>query len=515
MHFMKSRLIHALRASLLRVRAFLSYIWRRFGALPRLGQAAVIAVLLLLVWGISALFNGGVQEAASASRAVTLRSIQELSGNVSGASVVGSVRARSEAELRAEAAGTVRRVASVVGASVPAGYVLAELENDAERAQVTQAEGSYDAAAAARAGVSSVDVQTAARNEYRDAFETLDTILETQVDTVFGDPTPAGPNLLINPIGADPTRLSRERKRLDSLMDVERATLAEATSANPEGLLIGIDTIARQIAAFTNELAQAVNATDSNASESQVEAIAAARTGATGVLSQITAAQAALRSGQSGATSAVDASVKSALGTLRLAEAALEKTRIRTPIGGTVNYLPIRVGDYVSTLDHVATVAQNGALEIVAFASEDAVAGIAAGDGALVEGLYPGTITSVAPALDPVTKQVEVHIAVGIESGLVNGQSVRVTLPGASSVATSTPSEGPALLPLSAVKLSAGNRVIFTLGEDSRLSAISVEIGEVVGERIEVLSPLSPELRIVTDARGLSDGEQVRVAESP
>jgi len=503
------RFLSIVRGVLRRIQSVTLLLWRRYRALPRYGKAIVIALILLVVFGVPALFSGAPASTSGAVRAVTLQSVAELSGNVSGASVVGTVRSRSEAQIRAEASGTVRSVNTALGASVPAGYVLAELENDSERAQVTQAEGAYDAAVAARAGVSPTDVVAAARNAYRDAFETLDTTLETQVDTVFGGPTPAGPNLLINPIGSDTTRLSRERKRLAGVMDTERASFVDAATTDPEALLQRIETITREVAVFVNELAEAVNATNSNASATQVAAITSARSTITGILSSVTGARATLRSGASGSTAAVDASVKSALGTLRLAQASLEKTRVRAPIGGTVNYLPIRVGDYVGSLDHVATVAQNGALEILAFASEEALEGVVVGEAVLVEELHAGTITSIAPALDPITKQIEVRVAVGIESGLVNGQSVRMTLPGV--VASSTESTGPVLLPLSSVKLSAGNRVVFTADESGRLSAIQVEIGDVVGERIQILSPLPSELRIVTDARGLSDGQYVKV----
>jgi RND family efflux transporter MFP subunit len=287
--------------------------------------------------------------------------------------------------------------------------------------------------------------------------------------------------------------------------------LENAATTDPRVLLDGIEHLAREVATFVDELSEATNATGSGASTEQIASVAAARASVSSVLTSVTGAQTTLRSGQTSSTASVDASVKSALGTLRLAEASLERTRIRAPIGGTVNYLPIRVGDYVATLDHVATVAQNGALEIVAFVSEDALASVSAGQEAMIEGRYPGTITSVSPALDPITKQIELHIAVTGAAGLVNGQSVRIILPGATSV------EGiegtPTLLPLSAVKLSAGTRVVFTLGEDGRLRALPVEIGEVVGEKIEVRSPLPGDLRIVSDARGLSDGQQVRVAE--
>lgn len=175
-----------------------------------------------------------------------------------------------------------------------------------------------------------------------------------------------------------------------------------------------------------------------------------------------------------------------------------------------MNFLPIRVGDYVTAFTHVATVAQNGALEIVAYVSEDERAALAVGDRVMVEETLSGIVTSIAPALDPVTKQIEIHVAVEGADTLVNGQSVRIAVPAPVSATAQT--GGTVLLPLSAVKLYADSRVVFTVDGDGRLVARAVEIGEVRGDRIEVLSGLTPDLRIVTDARGLAEGQKVKLS---
>jgi multidrug efflux pump subunit AcrA (membrane-fusion protein) len=186
---------------------------------------------------------------------------------------------------------------------------------------------------------------------------------------------------------------------------------------------------------------------------------------------------------------------------------------VRAPIAGSLNFLPIHVGDYVTAFTHVATVAQNGALEIVTSVSEENRTHLAVGMSVNIEEKLKGVITSIAPALDPITKQIEVHVAVTGGSTLVNGQSVRIALPTevARSTATST---GPLLLPLTSLKLTPSARVVFSIGEDGRLIPHPVEIGDVRGDRIEVLTALPADLRIVTDARGLSEGQKVNVATS-
>lgn len=484
--------------------------WRRYRALRPRYQILLAILFVAALFALSALLTGGSKNAAPEQlRTVTLSPIGELSGNNSGASVIGTVRAVSEAAIRAETSGTVEGVYTRIGSFVAAGSILAELENSAQRAAVLQAEGAYDAALANRASVSPEDSVTAARNAYRNAYTSLDTTLENDIDDFFGGPTPTGPALLINPAGSDSSRLSRERADIERLMNTWNGNLADADRRDPENLLGEAEGIARTIQTFADSIADAANRTDSRATPEQLASLAAARATIAGVLSSLTQAQAAFRSGSTSSTASVDAGVKSALGTLRLAQSNLERTVVRAPIAGTVNFLPVRVGEYVSALQHVATVAQNGALEIIAYVSEEERDALTVGAKVQIEDKVEGIITAISPALDPVNRQIEVRIAVSTSADtFVNGQSVRVTLPGVIREATVS---GPILLPLSSVKLSAGKRVVFTVSEGV-LVAIQVEIGEVRGERLEITTTLDANQEIVTDARGLAEGQPVNVA---
>lgn len=488
--------------------------WVKYRTLPKWQQLAIAVVLVALLVGAFMLLRGGEEDAAATEgRFVTLATVGELSGTGGSVDLIGTVRSVTEANLLAQNGGTVRSVRTRLGGTVGAGSVIAELENAAERAVVLQAEGAYDAAVAARNAQSLPDTQNSARDTYRNAFTSLDTIVENDVDAFFGAPTPSGPDLLIYPDYSTQTSLSRERSRIDTLMRTFEGNLATADTRTPEALLSEAESTARQVQTFLNQLAAAANQRDSRVTAEQTASLASARTGVNGILSSITAARSGLRSGTVSATASSDASVKQALGALRGAQAALERTVVRAPIGGQVNFLPIRVGDYVTPMQHVATVAQNGALEIVAYVSEDNRDLLVAGGRVTVDGEYDGIITSVAPALDPTTKQIEVRVAVTGANELVNGQSVHIALPDlAPRAETEIVEQGPVLLPLAAVKLRAGDRIVFSVGDDSRLVAHAVTVGEVRGDRIEILSDIAKDLRIVADARGLAEGEQVRVA---
>ncbi|MES2225849.1 MAG: efflux RND transporter periplasmic adaptor subunit [Patescibacteria group bacterium] len=497
----------------------LSSLWKKYRGLKRWLQWAIaILVAILLVAGFALAHGGKATDASPQERTVTLASVSSLSGNGDGVSILGSVRSVTEADLLAQTGGTVRSVNTKLGASVSAGAVIAELDNASEAAQVLQAEGAYDAAIAARSAQSLPDTRASAADTYAAAYTTVDTILENDIDQFFGGPTATGPRLLIN---QGPSKdLDRKRDALGKRIIAWQQKLGSAASADPATLLAQATTDTQAVSEFLLELSAAANDRDSRATPEQIAALASARANIDATLAKLAAAKGSLRTGTVGATASADASVKQALGVLRGAQANLEKTRIRATIGGTVNFLSVHVGDYVTAFTHVATVAQNGALEIVAYVSESDRQNLTAGMKVQVEGGYTGIITTVAPALDPTTKQIEVDIAVDTASApsgtpaLTNGQSVRITLPNSAPAAAVAPvaTSSVQLIPLTAVKLMANSRSVFTVGSDGRLVAHPVTIGEVRGDRIEVLTGLTGDMRIVTDVRGLSEGQKVNVA---
>jgi multidrug efflux pump subunit AcrA (membrane-fusion protein) len=493
--------------------------WKWYRGRAKWQQAGIVAVLLALVVGgvVWARSGSAVTETAQI-RTVTLASVGSLSGNSTGASIVGSVRSVTEADLLAQVGGTVRSVHTSLGAHVPAGFVIADLDNATQAASVLQAEGVYDSAIAARNSQSLPDTRNSARDAYNAAYTNMDTTLHIDIDQFFGEPTPIGPQLLIDP---GPVQdLSRKRVALGFRIDAWQQKLSSASSADPAELLDQATADTQAVSSFLLELSAAANTHGSRATDTQLAALATARANVDATLARLASARAGLRTGSVSATASADASVKTALGSLRAAQANYEKTRIRATIGGTINFLPIKTGQYVSAFEHVATVAQNGALEIVAYVPEEQRTSLTVGMTVSVEGNHKGTVTAVAPALDPTTKQIEIHIAVDAAPDLVNGQSVRITLPSEvvaapQKTASSTSADARVLLPLTAVKLLPESRAVFTVDKDGRLVAHTVTIGDVIGDRIEVISGVTADMRIVTDVRGLSEGQKVQIGDAP
>jgi multidrug efflux pump subunit AcrA (membrane-fusion protein) len=493
---------------------FFRSLLRWYRAQTRFVQIACAIVALALIGFLCTLGRGDTTpEALSEGRFVTLATVDELSGVSGGAPLVGTVRAATGADVLAKTGGTVVSVNTEIGKSVPAGFVIANLENAAERAAVLSAEGAYDAAVAARDAQSLGDTQQNARDAYQSAYTTLDTTVENQISVFFGAQTPYGPQFLLDSASFDErTQFAREWARIDANIDLFKSRQAQAANRTPAELLDDAEAVARELQTFLNTLADIVNERESSATDTQRTALTTARGAVNGVLAQISNARAGLRTGTIGATASADATVKQALGALRSAQANLERTIVRAPISGTVDFLPIRTGDYVSMLQHVATLSQNGALDIVAYAPESARDTLTLGASTTINDTSTGIITAVSPSLDPVTKQIEVRIAAESTSGLLNGQSVRVTLP-LMEAATTTPS-AVRFLPLASVKLRPNDRIVFSLDSENRLVAHPVEVGQVTGDRIEIRTDLPSDLRIVTDARGLAEGEEVRISEA-
>ncbi|MFZ1987663.1 MAG: HlyD family efflux transporter periplasmic adaptor subunit [Minisyncoccia bacterium] len=492
--------------------AAFSALWARYRALSLWKRIAIPVLAVVVLIGVNSILRKGTEaEAGNTPRTVTLESVGMLAnaeGN--GISVIGNVRSVTEASLYAQSGGAVEAVHTSLGASVPAGFVIAEFDNASQAAAVLQAEGAYEAALASRAAVSSSDVKTDAYNTYREAFDTLTAIIEDDIDLFFGSPTAFGPNLLINAGPNEVDELPRARAALETDMETWRDSLGTASTRNPQELFAEADSITRSTSDLLTKLSASAYERNSRATATQLAGLTTAQSGINTLLATIASAKEGYRSGSVGTTASVDAAVKQALGVLRGAQANFEKTVVRAPIAGVVNFLPIRAGDYVAPSTHVATVAQNGSLEIIAYVSEDDRALFTPAQKVIVNGTYDGVVTSLAPALNPETKQVEIHIGVAGQTNLVNGASVRITVP--SMAATPVATQGPIMLPLAAVKLSANERIIFTVDSENRLVANPVTVGDVRGDRIEITSPLSADLHIVTDARGLGEGEKINVA---
>ncbi|MFM2374120.1 MAG: hypothetical protein RLZZ234_115 [Candidatus Parcubacteria bacterium] len=497
------------------------------------GKRTVIIVLALIaalaaVGGYKML---GTEEAPQVTTPalplVNVMNVNDMMGTGTSLTVLGTVEATREARLVTEAGGRVTNVAVGLGDTVRAGAVLASIENSRERAVVLQAQGAYEGAlAGASSGNTSLvaaerslsEAKTSAQNTYRSSFTTIDGVLRNTIDTLFSDPTSAFPGLLIDGKGRA-TAITTERTQIGALLDAWKTATDDSRTAD----LDAAEQTSKRVSIFLADLSN-LYADDTNLPPQLAgigAGLTAARAQADGTLAAISQARQALIAsenavaqakiaGSSTGPSASGAQIKQALGSLRLAQANLEKTIVRSPISGTVQSLTLKEGTAVSMGTPAAIISSEGALEIVTYVTDEDARTIAVGSKVLVEQSVPGVVTALASAIDPVTKKIEMRIGIDNQGGtLTNGQSVTVSLLADTVVseAASTVIE----LPIVALKMTPDGAVVFTVSEESTLISHKVTLGAIRGDSVVVTDGVTPSMKIVTDARGLRDGENVEV----
>ena len=519
----------------------------------------MIGVLILVVISIG-LFGYKVFHHVSAaiparkasSTQVTIASVGSLSPSNIPLSVIGQVTSENQATILAQVAGEIVTLNNKIGDRVSAGDTIAVIENDSQQAAVTQAQGAYDAAEAALVKTSGgqqgstsngsiVGTNSAANTnaileaDLNSAYASLDDAVHTKVDTLFNYPRSSNPTPIENlnieqyyKVGDTYLFQTIENERLsieDILSNDYLLTLATSSDQLNTNITKMISD-AQVIETFLNNLVNIVNvlqASDANASYTIVPQttvtsyqtiVAAARTEVSSAISSLTSTL------NTYDTSGDQAQVEEELGALESAKATLAKTYITSPISGTIVDLPITNGDYVSANQEVAEVSNPSALKIVAHVSSADAKTLSIGNTAMINGTVDGTISQISPAIDPQTGTIEVDVTLtGNQSGLTDGDSITVDL-GRTTTSLSTnsspsnigPSVVPIIIPIVALKITPTGPEVFTVDQaKNTLVPHPVEIGSILGNNIVITSGLSSDLMIVTDARGLTAGQNVVV----
>ncbi|MEN9920403.1 MAG: hypothetical protein RL538_296 [Candidatus Parcubacteria bacterium] len=495
---------------------------------------ALLGVAVAIFFGIK--FFGAdsapLNEASATKPEVTVRSVSELASSAS-FDTVGKVEAVSEANLQTEAGGRITAVNVKVGDTVAAGSVLATIENSAQRAALLQAQGSYEAALAAAAqssisrgesGTAVTSAKSSLVNAIRGGYNNSNTVVISNIDTFFSSPDSYVPGLKINSKG-DAGLFNSERVAYQSILP---EWSARVNSLTPDSNLAAEAAYAKEninrTIAFCDMFIQLFSEHDgSNAYtdeelKTNVQTFSTLKAGLIQNLSAIEAAEAQLKNANDAATrtslsatggsaSAVDAQVKIALGSLQAAQASYQKTIVRSPIQGVVNALYLKTGDYASPGQPAGIVANNNGLQIKTFVNEVDSANLNVGDAVTLEGGASGVITAKAEALDPSNGKVAIVIGVNPDSKLTNGATVKVTFSQVSQAAVSDK----ILVPLSALKITPDGTFVFTVNQEGALVSVPVKQGQLYGDTVEILEGVTKETRIVTDARGLKEGQSVTI----
>lgn len=488
--------------NLAQIKAFL-IIWKWYA----IATAAIVLVAGGVFW--SFLDSDAVVTNEETKSVVKVGRVIDLLNGGSSLSVVAEIRSVSEATISTESGGRVVRVSASLGDFVPAGKVLAEVENSSQRAALLQAEGSLDAAKAAAGGS-----RGSALTSVLTAYAAVDDALNDAVGQIHTDPELSQSSFRVS------TRDTEALAEMESLRPTMQPILKRhesqaavlSDSSDLTGELTILENELREVRNYLDITLKVLNAgvvradVTSATISGYVADVSAARTAVTTSLSAVISARTSLD--PHGTVSASAASVKQAQGAYNAALANLEKTIIRSPISGSLNNFTIKLGDILVPAQQVAVVSNNGALEAVAYVTEEDKARVVVGQKVTFEGGLVGTITKIAPALDPVTRRIEVRIGLPADArkAFTNGQTIRVAL-GNGPI---KPVNGPISIPITALKIEASRTIVF-LVENEHLAAKEIKIGKLSGASVQVTEGLDADTEIVVDARGLKEGDEVTV----
>ncbi len=523
---------------------------------PRTRRYLIAGVIVILALLVAWHFMFRAPAAATTTPNVThvqVASVSSLSDQSGPLLVTGTVTSLNQATVLAQSSGEITSLSHALGDHVGAGSVIASFENSSQQAAVLQAQGAYEAAQAAlanangstaqnssvtatQAGQNAENTGAAALATIESAYTSLDDAVHTKTDSLFSNPRSSNPTLigLTVPDNQLVVTLQNERLMLEGTLNDAKAITANDSNADIDTSIGAMTKDVQVVQTYLNNMVAMINQAVPNQSASAAAiggyqtAISAARSEVVASLSALATAKSGYDAATAGATtaansasggtnasiSAAQANVKSALGSLDAAQANLEKTIVRSPISGTIVTLSVTQGDFVSSFAPVAVISNPGALQIDTYVTSDDAKTLVIGGAATIDGDVKGTIVFIAPALDPSTGKIEVKIAItGSQQTLTDGDTVTVALTRettSGTAANASASSNTITIPLAAAKILPTGPVVYTVSS-STLVANPVTFGPIVGDQVTVVGGLTPEMDIVTDARGLSDGEHVIV----
>ena len=470
--------------------------------------------LFLLVVAVIALITTNIQRQKSplfnlddnTKKEVILRSVLDLSLDTEPLNLIGIVQSESQVDIRTESTGSITRVLVKSGDKVGAGQVIAEIENSSQRASVAQAR-------------SLVQAQQSQLDNLEDSFTSSGNTVavENAYRTLLSSGLVAEPgsedSTLVPPVisgiytgsteGIYDLRIARGQQLKDYqfyLKGIEKIRTTDiidnqlkSTALGSYGLKI---TFPGEVEDYLNSswIVRIPN-TESSSYVANLNAYNAALDSQSGIIDQVAAQK---------------AQVENAKSNLDIALAQLEKTIIRSPITGTVNNLKIDLGDFVSVFQSVAVVANDNQLEIKTYITENDKKSLKVGLPTRVSGKYNGVITSIDPAVDATTKKIEASISIEEKADLINGQSVSVSI-ARDDVKINELDQ--IFIPLSALKVMAEGVVVFSVNEENIVEKHIIKEGPLVGNKVLILEGLTPDMKIITDVRGINAGDIVVVKE--
>jgi multidrug efflux pump subunit AcrA (membrane-fusion protein) len=187
---------------------------------------------------------------------------------------------------------------------------------------------------------------------------------------------------------------------------------------------------------------------------------------------------------------------------------------VRSDAKGVVSRILLNPGASVNPSSPILNLVDVDTVKVVAAVDEKKIRFIAVGQFAAVKlEAYPGEafgarVSVISPVANPVNRTIDVELIIANPSHRLK--------PGMYAEVEWVQSRRNALVvPLASVVDRGGRKFVFLAGE-GQAAMIPIEIGAVVGDKVEVLSGLAGEERIITTGAGqLNDKDKIKIVERP
>jgi RND family efflux transporter MFP subunit len=208
--------------------------------------------------------------------------------------------------------------------------------------------------------------------------------------------------------------------------------------------------------------------------------------------------------------SSTKASIREAEASRDLVLNRLEKSYIKAPFKGEVASVLIKENDFINTGDPAISLVNKDGLQIKSYINSKDVKLINEGSKAIIEENIEGMVSRISPKVDPETKKIEVITAIiGEDNPFVIGEFVEIKF----KIQNNIENQNIFFLPFQAIKTKSDGSFVFTINSENKIEAHKVELGRVINNFTEVKNGLSPETEVITNVRGLNEGDEIKIKE--
>ncbi|EKV26592.1 efflux transporter, RND family, MFP subunit [Caenispirillum salinarum AK4] len=207
------------------------------------------------------------------------------------------------------------------------------------------------------------------------------------------------------------------------------------------------------------------------------------------------------------------AALEAARTQVALAEVTLRKRTVAAPFAGQVGFREISPGAYLQPGDEITTLDAIERVYVDFMVAEDNLARVERGQTVTLQSVArpdaerTGAVLTVAPRVDPVSRQARVRAQVDNADGLLRpGQLVLVNV--------ATARRETIMVPASAVVPVGYQHFAFIVGEDGTAQRRTVTLGRRTADRVEITAGIEPGERLVIEgAAKLRGGDAVRMVD--